>query len=120
MNIHFKNSAEGLSEQLIERAEKKILKLDKFITERNYEAQVFVDVNKESGAHSSNKMWQTSIHVDLAGDRFNAVETADTAEKATDMAIAELGSELRKARTKSRSVAKRGGGVLKRLMRGFK
>jgi ribosomal subunit interface protein len=120
MNIHFKNPEEGLSQQLIERAEKKILKLDKFISERNYEAEVFVEVRKESGAHSSNKMWQTSIHIDLAGVRINAEETADTAEKATDMAIDELGSELRKARTKSRSVAKRGGGVLKTLMRGFR
>ncbi|MDB5245452.1 MAG: hypothetical protein JWN90_557 [Parcubacteria group bacterium] len=120
MNIHFKNSAEGLSQQLIDRAEKKILKLDKFITERNYEAQVFVEVRKESSANSSSKLWQTSIHIDLAGERINAEAMSDTAEKSTDKAIGELSSELRKARTKSRSVAKRGGGVLKRLMRGFK
>ncbi len=120
MNIHFKNPPEGLSDALVDRMEKKILKLDKFIAERNAEAQVFVEVRKESGAHSSNKMWQTAIHVDVGGSRINAEALGDTPEKSTDKAIEELAGELRKARAKSRSVAKRGGTVLKRIMRGFR
>ncbi|CAN5682742.1 hypothetical protein BH11PAT2_BH11PAT2_03740 [soil metagenome] len=119
MNIHFKNPAEGLSEQLIQRADKKLRKLDRFMPERNYEAQVFVEVRKISSSQTSDKMWQTSIHFELSGDQFNAEEKASTAEKATDLAISELGSEMRKSRTKEISVAKRGGSVLKRLMRGF-
>ncbi|MES2225297.1 MAG: HPF/RaiA family ribosome-associated protein [Patescibacteria group bacterium] len=120
MNIHFKNSGEALPSALVDRIQKKLTKLGKFITERNYEAQIFVDVRRESGANTSDKMWRAALNLDLAGDRFNASEAADTPEKASELAIRELTSELRKAHAKSRSESKRGGSVLKRLMRGFR
>jgi ribosome-associated translation inhibitor RaiA len=119
MNIQFRQGSEDISQKLIDRAGAKIGKLSRLINERNYEAQVHVDIERESGSHSSDRMWRTSINLDLAGDRFNASEVGDTAEKATDLAIKELKHELQRAKAKSGTTAKREGGLFKRLMQGF-
>jgi len=119
MNIHFRNPSGELSQKLIDRVEKKLTKLQKFVIERNYEAQLFVDINKESGSNTSDNMWRASLNLDLAGDRYNASELANTPETAGDRAIRELMAELRTAHGKQRAEYKRGGSVLKRLVRGF-
>jgi len=119
MNIHFRNPAGELPQRLVDRIEKKLGKLQKFVSERNYEAQLFVEVGRESGSNSSDNMWRASLNLDLAGDRFNASELASTPETAADRTIRELMAELRTAHGKQRAIHKRGGSVLKRLVRGF-
>lgn len=121
MNIKFRQGSEVLSDTLIERAQIKIAKLSRLIVERNYEAQVYVDVEKDSNAHAnSESLWRASINIDLAGDHFNASETGSTPEKATDLAIKQLKRELRTSKKKQESVTRRGAGLLKRLRQGFR
>ena len=119
MNITFRHGSESISEKLVRRAEGKINGLARFINEQNYEAQVHVDIERESGSQSSDSMWRTSINLDLAGDRFNATETGKTPEKSTDLAIKELKGEITRARTKKQSLFKQGTNMLKRLRQGF-
>lgn len=115
MNIKFRQGSEELSDKLIERAQTKLSKLSRFITERNYEAQVYVDVERESGSNNSESLWRSSINLDLAGERFNAVCTGSTPDKAVELAIKELKMEIRKAKGKRISIVRRGNGLLKRL-----
>lgn len=117
MNIKFRQGSEELSDRLIERAQAKIAKLSKFIDERNYEALVYVDITRESGATNSESLWRASINFDLAGDRYNAVGTGNTPEKATDLAIKDLKREVRKAKGKHMSIVRRGYEALKQLRR---
>lgn len=117
MNITFRQGSEQLSKKLMDRAQAKLLGLSRFITERDYEAYVYVDVERESGANNSDSSWRSSINLDLAGERFNALRTADTPDKATELAIKELQRELKKAKGKRMSMVKRGNELLKRLRR---
>jgi len=119
MNIIFRQGSEELSDALITRAQKKLSRLSRLISEGTYEALVYVDVERESGAQTSDNMWRTSINLDLAGDHFNAVEMGSTPEKATDLAIKEMKRVVRKAKGKERAVLRRGGGLLKRFQKGF-
>ncbi len=119
MNIHFRNPSGELTQKLKDRVEKKLGKLQKLVSERNYEAQLFVEIVRESGSNSSDNMWRASLNLDLAGERYNASELADTPETAGDRAIRELMAELRTAHGRQRAIQKRGGSVLKRLVRGF-
>lgn len=117
MNIKFRQGSTELSKKLVERAQVKLAKLSRFISERNYEAQVYVDVERESGSANSDSLWRASINLDLPGDHFNALSTADTPDKATEIAIKELKREIRKAKGKRMSIARRGNELLKRLRR---
>lgn len=115
MNIKFRQGSEELPERLIDRAQTKLSKLSRLIAEKDDEAQIYVDVERESGSRSSDSLWRTSINLDKAGERFNAVGTGETPEKATEIAIKELKREVRRAKGKQISIAKRGRELLKRM-----
>lgn len=119
MNITFRYGSEQISEKLVRRAEGKINGLSRYVNEQNYEAQVHVDIERESGSQNSDRMWRTSINLDLAGERFTAVESGSTPEMSTDLAIKELKSEIKRARTKKQSLFRRGTTMLKRLRQSF-
>lgn len=117
MNITFRQGSGQLSKKMVDKAQAKLAKLSQLIAERNYEAYVYVDVERESGANNSDSLWRASINLDLAGDRYNAVCTAETPDKATELAIKELRREVQKAKGKRLSIARRGNELLKRLRR---
>ncbi len=119
MNIKFRQGSEELSQKLIDRAQIKIAKLSRFITEGNYEAHAYVDVERESGSQKSDALWRATITMDLAGDRLLATETGSTPEKATDLAVKELKRGLRRSGKKRTDIVRRGAVALKRLRRGF-
>jgi ribosome-associated translation inhibitor RaiA len=81
-----------------------------------FESQVRIDIVRESGSQNSDSMWRTSIRLDVAGDHFNASETADMPEKALDLSIKELKRELRRSNAKASASRKKGGSILKRLL----
>lgn len=118
MNIQFRQGSEELSSKLIDRAQIKLAKLSRLIVEDNSEALVHVDVEKESGSRNSDSMWRSTINMDLAGSSFTAAGSGNTPDKATELAIKELKREVRKAKGKRKSVARRGSELLKRLRRG--
>jgi len=118
MNITFRQGSTELSSKLVERAQIKLSKLSRFITESNDEAFVHVDVEKESGSQNSDSLWRASINLEQAGNRFNATGTGDTPDKATELAIKDLKREVRKAKGKRMSIVHRGSELLKRMRRG--
>lgn len=117
MQIQFHQGSGEISERGLARAQIKLGKLSRFIEERTYEAQVRVDIERESGSQNSDTMWRTSIRLDVAGDHFNSSETAEMPEKALDLSIKELKREIRRSNAKMHESRKKGGGILKRLLR---
>lgn len=120
MNIHFKQGeAEPLSATFVSRTESKLMKLGKFIREGTFKPQAYVDISRESGSNSSDSMWRTSINVDIPSGRVNAQATADTPEKATDLALRDLKRELRRVNDKERSYARREASFWKSFKKSF-
>ena len=119
MQIHFKGSNYELSDQITRLARRKVEGLKKFCGKDASLARAYVDLGKETEAHVSGRIWRADINFDVDGSRFNAKAIEESIEKAIDKAVSELASEIKTARKREQSLVKKGGGMLKSLMRGF-
>lgn len=119
MQIHFKGSNYELSGQITKLARKKVEGLRKFCGKDGSLARAYVDLGKESEAHANGRIWRADINFDVNGNRFYAKAVEESMEKAIDKAVSELGSEIKTARKREQSLVKKGGGMIKSLMRGF-
>lgn len=119
MEIHFKGTNYDLPAQVSEHAKRKIESLGKYLGKGKEGARAYVDLGKESGAHQNGSIWRADINFDLDGDRFYAKAIEESIERAIDVSVAELTSEIKTARKKKQSLARKGGSLVKALMRGF-
>lgn len=119
MNIQFRQGSEILSQKLIDRAERDIRKLDRYLAERNFQAFVRVDVERESSANNSESRWRASINLDAAGTRLNASAVGNTQDKAVSRTIKELKYEMQKSSTKPVALKRRSAGFFKQLQQQF-
>ncbi len=124
MQIHFKSSHANDEEEKIfatatDFAERKIQTLKKFFPKNDEVAQVYVELGKSSEAHQQGNIWRVQINLDSYGKRYHADAVAEKIETAVDKAVSEISAELRKAKQKSRSMLKKGGGAVKSFLRGF-
>jgi ribosomal subunit interface protein len=118
MQINFKGSNYDLPVNVSEYAQKKIEGLTKYLGKNAPEARAYVDLGKETEAHLNGAIWRADINLDVDGNRFYAKAIEDSIEKAIDKAASELGSELRTASERQQSLLKKGGTIIKSLMRG--
>ncbi len=119
MQIHFKGTNYDLPAAISLLAKKKVESLTKYIGKAKDSARAYVDLGKETGAHENGNIWRADINFDVDGNRFYAKAVEESIEKAIDKATAELASELQTFRKRQQSLMKKGGGILKSLMRGL-
>ena len=119
MQIHLKGSNYDLSGHITRLARKKVEGLRKYCGKDAEHARAYVDLGKESEAHENGRIWRADINFDVNGNRFYAKAVEESMEKAIDKAVSELGSEIKTARKREQSLVKKGGGIIKSLMRGF-
>jgi len=119
MQIHFKGTNYELPVNITTLARKKVEALKKYIGDRQEIARAYVDLGKETEAHQNGAIWRADINFDVDGNRFYAKAIEDSIEKAIDKSVIELARELQTARKRQQSLVKKGGGVLKSLMRGL-
>ena len=120
MNLQYKNSHEALTPALRRKIEQKLTKLAPTADDPQSDSHAFFELNQEVGSHQTGDIWRASINLDSEGTRFFASQLADTPEKAADLAIREITTELRRARGKKRALVKRGGGIFKSLQQRFR
>lgn len=119
MQIHFKGSNYDLPAPVTGFARRKVEGLQKYLGKRKENARAYVDLGKETDAHQNGRIWRADINLDVDGNRFYAKAVEESIEKAIDQAVSDLASELHTARKREQSLMKKGGGVIKSLMRGF-
>lgn len=119
MQIHFKGSNYELPARISALARKKVEGLRKYIGKDTEYARAYVDLGKESEAHQNGKIWRADINFDVDGNRFYAKAVEESIEKAIDTAVQELATELKTARKRQQSLSRKGGGIIKSLMRGL-
>lgn len=117
MNIQTKTGTETIDQSAITRAEEKLRKIARLLDESLQEAQVTLDYSRESGSTSSDTMWRVSVRLVHDGKEFHAAETEATPEAAADEAIYELTREIKRVRGKETALLRRGGALLKRMLR---
>ena len=119
MQIHFKGTNYDLPANITELARKKVESLAKYIGESRENARAYVHLGKETEAHQNGRIWRADINFDSEGSRFYAKAVEENIEKAIDKSVSELARELQTARKRQQSLVKKGGGVIKSLMRGL-
>lgn len=119
MQIHFKGTNYDLPADVSARAQKKLEGVKRYLGRESESARAYVDLGKETGAHQTGRIWRADINLDVGGNRFYAKAIEETIEQAIDKSTTELASEVRTARKRQQSLMKKGGTMLKSLMRGF-
>lgn len=119
MEIHFKGTNYDLPVRVSEHAKKKLEGLGKYLGKGKESARAYVDLGKETTAHQNGAIWRADINFDIDGNRFYAKAIEESIEKAIDVSVAELASALQTARKRQTSLARKGGSIIKSLMRGF-
>lgn len=119
MEIYFKNIHPGVTQRMLDRAEKKIERAGKIIDEGRFEAQAFMEIGRISGSQTGDKVWRASINMDARGERFHAESVQDSPGKAADRAVGELQSELRTYQAREKTLRRKGGSIWKSFQRGF-
>ncbi len=117
MQINFKGTNYELPVEISDLARRKVEGLTKYLGKGKENARAYVDLGKETEAHQNGNIWRADINFDVDGNRFYAKAIEDSIEKAIDRAVSELASELQTARKRQQSLVKKGGGVIKDLMR---
>lgn len=115
LTIQFKATQVEVEDTLKNYVEEKFQAFDKFIQdETDVKCQVeFSKVNPQQ----SGDIYRVEGNVWLAGTLYRAEAVANTFEAATDAVRQELEKELRRAHKKQNSMLKRGGRIIKNLMR---
>jgi ribosomal subunit interface protein len=117
MHIQFKGTNYELAADVTARAERKIGQLKKYLGKRSEPTQVFVELGKDTGAHQSGAIWRTRINLIVVGVQHHAEAVAETMEAAIDKATSDLRSELQRATRKNESLFRKGGAMMKSLLR---
>ncbi len=121
MQIHFKAMNYEIPLAVREFAEKKLSALSKFLgSEEKGESDIYVELGRETEAHAHGRVWRAELNFDQDGKRFRAVATEESLEDAIDRSIEDLTRELRTNKGRKESIMRRGGGVFKNMLRGFK
>ncbi len=118
MQINFKGSNYELPSNISALAKRKVDGLAKYLGKGKENARAYVDLGKETEAHQNGKIWRADINFDVDGNRFYAKAVEESIEVAIDRSVSELARELQTARKREQSLAKKGGSIIKSMMRG--
>jgi len=112
---HIKGTSLEVTEALKELLEQKFAALEKFIGDET-DVSCNIELSKETASQSGD-IFRAEATLHFMGKKFRAEATTDQIEKSIDKVKQELEREVRKANNKSRTLIKRGGAALKRMMR---
>ncbi len=125
MEIHFKTAhaeevEKEVTEQVITLTQRKLIALKKYLGKSDEVTQVYVELGKVSEAHQKGEVWRAQINLDSNGKRYHTTGIGEQLQSAIDASIHEMEAELRKAKQKNKSMLRKGGGIVKAFMRGFR
>ena len=117
MLLQFKNSRDEISEELEERIERQLTRLSRYTGKNDAAAQAFFEIEREVGSKQTGDVWRASVNVDAEGNRYHASELADSPTKASDLVLKELRREMRRAKSKERTLVRKGNAMWKSFSR---
>lgn len=119
MELQFKGTHFEIPEALTTRISDKLKKIETLLGDKADEAFVYIELGRETEAHRNGVVWRAEFNIDVEGTRTRAESTKDTIEEASDDALRTLAKEITKIHARRGSVLKRGGSLVKDILRGF-
>lgn len=115
--INVKATNIDLSDELRTLLEEKFSSLEKFVPDNETDLKCEAELEKVTNHHQSGRIYRAEVNLSVAGKLYRAEATEEQIEQAIDEVRDELKRELRKAQDKRRSMVRRGGQAIKRMMR---
>lgn len=120
MDIQHKRTQYEPTADVLALVEKKLFSLsEKYLGEKSEAARAYVELGKAIGSHQTGNIWRAELNLDTEGERFRAEAVRSKITDAIDAASKELARELRRTKRKNEAFVKKGGAVIKSILRGF-
>lgn len=118
MQIKIKTTNIELTDALSSYVDEKLQSIEKFtVPHKEEDPLLYVEVGKTTNHHRSGDVFRAEVTMNLRGKQFRAVSEKDDLYAAIDDMRDELVRELTSHKTKERSLARRGAGMIKNLLR---
>ena len=118
MQIKIKTTNIEMTDAISSYVEEKLQSLEKFAIPHDEENPLlYVDIGKTTNHHQSGDIFRAEVTMNVRGKQFRAVSKKEDLYAAIDDMRAELMRELTSHKTKERSLARRGAGAIKNLLR---
>lgn len=118
MQIKIKTTNIEMTDAISSYVEEKLQSLEKFAIPHDEENPLlYVDIGKTTNHHQSGDIFRAEVTMNVRGKQFRAVSKKEDLYAAIDDMRAELMRELTSYKTKERSLARRGAGMIKNLLR---
>ena len=116
MQIQFKATNYELTPEETDLTSKKVESLKKYLGKEEREVNAYVTLGKQTESHHTGDIWFAEGKIDVAGAQYFAKAQSSALRSAVDKMIGELSREMSHSRDKKRSLFRRGGARIKRLL----
>ena len=117
MNTRIKTTNFKLTPEVADYLNQRLKAIEKFIGEKSNFARCEVEVGRAAGHSEHGNVWRAEINIIHAGERLRAESEASNVNAAIDEVKDEIIRQLKKGKRFHIRLARRGGAMLKRLMR---
>lgn len=117
MNIRIKTTNYQMPQDVSDYIDKKLEDLTKLIDESYEAARCDVEVGRAAGHPEKGNIWRAEMNLVYKGQSYRAESNAETVNAAIDEVKDEMTRQLRRTKRFYRSLYRRGGALLKRMMR---
>lgn len=118
--INLKGTGIELTDAIKSYANEKVASLEKLIDKDDTSVIASIEVEKTTEHHKSGDVFRAEINMHIAGANLRAEHTEEDLYAAIDGAKDAMARELRSHKNKQKTLEKKGGGIIKRLLRGFR
>lgn len=119
MDITIKGTNYDVTPEVTTLVNKRLATLEKFLKSMP-EAQVYVELEKVQLAQQNGPIWRAECTLTIPGEVVRAEATEHSFDTAVPKAVGELSREIRKYKSKRNSLGKKGGAMIKAMLRGFR
>jgi len=119
MDIRVKATNINFTDNISEYLEKRLSALDRLISKDDTSVLCDVEVEKTTEHHQQGDIYRFEINLHIAGREFRTEVKRDRLFDAIDEAKEQMARELRRHKNKQQQNIRRGGAILKDLLKGF-
>lgn len=121
MQIKLKGTGIDLTDDISQYAEEKIRFIEKFITPKDPSSvMAYIELEKTTEHHQSgDDLYRAEVNLDIDGQYYRAEAQAADVRAAIDEVKDDIEQVVKSRRSKERTEERRGGKIIKKLLRGF-
>ena len=119
MHIDIKGTNYEVTPEVTQLVTKRMATLEKFLKSMP-EAHLYVELEKVQPAQQNGPIWRTECMLQIPGEVLRAEATEHSFDTSVPKAVGDLSREIRKYKNKRNSLSKKGGAMLKSMLRGFR